>query len=851
MNNFESHKPLDMKLLLLPFLLLMSFQLKAQTWIAVPDANFQAYLTAHYPAGAFTTSGGNFFIDSEHPDIQAEGSLDLLGLNISSIEGVQAFENLLNLNCGNNLLTSLPSLPNSLINLQCYKNQLTELPVLPASLNQLSCFENEILTLPDLPSTLVSLQCAGNQLTELPELPGNLNNLFCYGNQLTELPLLPGVLTQLDCSDNPLLSIDSVPNSLTALVCGNNGLTSLPELPDFLVYLRCHSNQITSLPELPPSLFLLECGYNQLTTLPELPNSLRYLRFHENLITDLLSLPDSLTELDCSDNQLTVLPNLPESLVSLRCDENQITALPSLPDTLQILSCEYNQITCFPEFGTAIQIIQIQNNPFTCLPNYTPSMGALNYYPLCDANDPVNNPNGCVSATGILGKMFYDLTNGCATTSHILSNIPVSMYDLNTGTIQSSTSFENGNYFFTIGQGAYELTIDTANMSDGLEVTCPAGNSSQVVLAADTVVSGGDFGLVCSGFDLGVQSVIPSGWVFPGETHQLLILAGDLTAQYNMYCASGISGEVSIVVTGPGTVNFAGSPTSISGNSAIYSIADFGALNANEFLATVLTDTTALGGDSFCVSVSVSTVDSTELSNTNNTYTYCYHVVNSYDPNIKETYPEIVEPGYQDDFAYTIHFQNTGNAPAFNIRLADTLDANLDLSTFKVVNASAEFSVTLNQHTRLLTVRFPNIMLPDSTSNPEGSIGFIQYRVKPVSGLGEGTVIRNTAYIYFDFNAPIVTNTSENLFSETAGLNEFVDEVIQLYPNPSENEVFVRSENSVIEQVTLYDLKGKLVKLAVPKGKQAAIDISDLKSGIYIATVQTNQSSVTKRLIVR
>jgi hypothetical protein len=167
-----------------------------------------------------------------------------------------------------------------------------------------------------------------------------------------------------------------------------------------------------------------------------------------------------------------------------------------------------------------------------------------------------------------------------------------------------------------------------------------------------------------------------------------------------------------------------------------------------------------------------------------------------------------------------------------------------------VVNASDAFTTTLNPVTRLLTIRFPNIMLADSASNPDESIGFIQYRVKPVSGLTDGTIIKNTAYIYFDFNTPIVTNTSENLFSETAGVDELVDETIQLYPNPSDNQIFVRSENN-IEQVSLYDLNGMLMKTVSPNAKNTSINVSDLKSGIYIATVQTNQSIVTKRLIVR
>jgi uncharacterized repeat protein (TIGR01451 family) len=103
---------------------------------------------------------------------------------------------------------------------------------------------------------------------------------------------------------------------------------------------------------------------------------------------------------------------------------------------------------------------------------------------------------------------------------------------------------------------------------------------------------------------------------------------------------------------------------------------------------------------------------------------------------MKEVYPVNVVPGFDDYFTYTIHFQNTGTAPAFNIRLLDTLDANLDLETFQILNYS--HYQTANVRNNVLTFHFPNIQLPDSTSNPEGSKGYVQYRIKPKANLALG-----------------------------------------------------------------------------------------------------------------
>jgi uncharacterized repeat protein (TIGR01451 family) len=842
-----------MKTLLITILALVSVQLNAQTWVQVPDPNFQNYLTTHYPAGAFMNSGGNFYIDSDHPDVQAEDSLELSNLNLLSIEGAEAFVNLNSLNCNHNQLTELPDLPLGLKYLYCEYNQLLEIPVLPPSFLRLGCGNNQLVNLPNLPATMISLECNNNQLPSLPVLPNGLLFFECSYNTLNTLPALPTTLVAIECNSNQLTVLPELPPNLVVLYCGGNQLDSLPELPLSLEFLSCSDNWITELPALPLNLQHLICSQNPIQSLPLiLPPNLVNLMCSNNQLTELPELPSSVQILSCGANTLIELPELPGGLIRLFCSSNDLTVLPELPGSLLELQCAGNQITCFGEFPGTIEYLDIVNNPFNCLPNYIPAMdlGTL-AYPLCDINDPVTNPFGCTGATGIEGIVFADANSNCISSGQTLTYVPTSLYDSIGTLIKSSTSLANGDYYFSAVPGTYELSIDTANLTSVLHVTCPISNASTAILpASDTVVQGGDFGLVCAGYDLGIQSVVANGWVFPGEVHDLSILAGDLTAQYNMHCASGISGEVTIAVTGPGTVTFGGSPSNVSGNNAVYSIADFGATNANQFVLDVLTDTTAVSGDEFCVTVSVATNASGESDITNNLYSYCYGVVNSYDPNIKETYPETVEPGYQDEFTYTIHFQNTGSAPAFNIRLADTLDANLDLKTFKVVNASHEFTTTVNAASRLLTVSFPDIMLPDSTTHPQGSIGFIQYRVKPIPGLTNGTVIQNTAYIYFDYNAPIITNTTENVFFTDLGLGEWDAETIQLYPNPAENEFLVRAERE-IDQITLSDINGKQVVSDFPHVKTTSVDVSDLKQGVYIVTIKTNQSVITKRLIVR
>lgn len=164
-------------------------------------------------------------------------------------------------------------------------------------------------------------------------------------------------------------------------------------------------------------------------------------------------------------------------------------------------------------------------------------------------------------------------------------------------------------------------------------------------------------------------------------------------------------------------------------------------------------------------------------------------------------------PGYDDWFTYTIHFQNTGSAPAINIRLKDTLDVHLDASTFEMLGYSHPAITSISGN--VLTVTFNNIMLPDSTTDHDGSMGYFQYRIKPLPNLPLGSQIENTAYIYFDYNAPVITNTTQSNFDFFTGVKDVTNKnSFVLYPNPSDG-LYNFMDNSNIKTVDVYNTMGE------------------------------------------
>jgi uncharacterized repeat protein (TIGR01451 family) len=591
----------------------------------------------------------------------------------------------------------------------------------------------------------------------------------------------------------------------------------------------------------------LSCAYNQLTTIPALPPKLTFFYCPGNQITSIPSLPKNIKYINCSNNLLSNLPNLPNSLIALYCQNNFLSNLPILPLSIVTLFCQNNNINCFAPFNL-ITNFDISNNPFTCLPNYIPAMnaGTLNY-PLCAAG----NTNGCNLTEGIIGFTYKDNNTNCSKDAgdNALKNIPLQLYS-NTGTLLGQTySAINGVYQFPQTANTYTVAIDTIGLPFTSSCIYPGLDSTITVATLDTNIN---FALTCKpGFDVGVQSIHTNGIIFPGQPHVLNVNAGDISHWYNLNCASGTSGTLSFSVNGPVTYigPGAGALTPVvAGNVYTYNIADFGPINNNtDFQLLFQTNTTAQAGDVICVNATVTPI-SGDNNPTNNTYTFCYNVVNSYDPNIKETYPENVQPGFNDWLTYTIHFQNTGNAPAFNIRLADTLDTMLDLETFQVINYSHQNLIDLTG--RVLNVRFPNIQLPDSTSNSAGSIGFIQYRAKPKATWVSPYQIKNTAYIYFDYNAPIVTNTTLNTILIPTGVHNQTETVMNLYPNPSNGSFTIELNTKEKQSIQVFDITGNVVISQTIENGKTIIDGIHLASGIYNINIKGSNSVANKKLVI-
>ena len=187
-------------------------------------------------------------------------------------------------------------------------------------------------------------------------------------------------------------------------------------------------------------------------------------------------------------------------------------------------------------------------------------------------------------------------------------------------------------------------------------------------------------------------------------------------------------------------------------------------------------------------------------------HNYSEEIRCAYDPNDKLISPLRPEDEnytlFGDTLIYTVRFQNTGNDTAFNVVIRDTLDQNLDVGTFNIIQSShrSELSTDI-QDGRNVTFNFENILLPDSTIDFVGSQGYVTYSIQANDPVPEFTPVENTASIYFDFNPPIVTNTTINTM---VSCYPIVEQTITA--TIGEGEVYELPDGSVVDEAGVYNV---------------------------------------------
>lgn len=243
----------------------------------------------------------------------------------------------------------------------------------------------------------------------------------------------------------------------------------------------------------------------------------------------------------------------------------------------------------------------------------------------------------------------------------------------------------------------------------------------------------------------------------------------------------------------------------------------------------------------------------------------CQENRGSFDPNDKQAQPlgygaqHYIENNIP--LSYHIRFQNTGTDTAFKVKVIDTLDMHLDPSSLQLGVSSHQYTWTLKEG-RILEVVFDNIFLPDSNVNEALSHGFFKFKVNQMPNNPTGSMIHNSAAIYFDFNAPVLTNEVFHTIGKDfvsvliTGTEDVLvqDLEVKVYPNPFREQTTLEVVGGDYKKLKLkiYDITGRNVLEYISTNNQIQIQRGNLSEGVYIYQLEGGEKLLnTGKLIVR
>ncbi len=296
-------------------------------------------------------------------------------------------------------------------------------------------------------------------------------------------------------------------------------------------------------------------------------------------------------------------------------------------------------------------------------------------------------------------------------------------------------------------------------------------------------------------------------------------------------------------------------PNLVSGDTLIWTTNTLDFLETQFISVITKTDVTATLSDTVHCFATVSPILNDTFPDDNTTEMHEI-IVGSYDPNDKTcSFGNYFTPDQlanNEELQYVIRFQNTGNFQADFVHIKDTLSNYFDLSTFRIISSSHLLYFTLSG-AGIVDFYFDNIFLPPSSLDELNSHGYVKYGVRCKESVVLGNAMVNTAYIYFDFNTAIITNTTTTLvaypviFVTQIPANFIQYNTILVYPNPAINELNIdlRGINKVDMQLLVFDVTGNAVKNEKMSNTALNnINISNLSSGIYFGNVLSNHQKI-------
>ena len=519
-------------------------------------------------------------------------------------------------------------------------------------------------------------------------------------------------------------------------------------------------------------------------------------------------------------------------------------------------------------------------NPYTVLWNNGATTNFINNIGSGWYGVTVTNASGCTYTNSyyvpmnpicfvrIAGYVYnVSLSNTC--NANGAAAVPFAMVRLQPG---GQIGFTNAFGYYEFGNLAPgNYSVEFVNNSGNFSVLCPTGNSIAVNNTMSGTLYGSNNFFITSplsqdlSINLSHYSTVTPGFGYWTTLHFCnngqMPMSGTIVYNYDndidFDAIWSMSSTGSPVFTGHNaasnqlTFNF----SNLQPGQCGYIYVDFNT-PVSLPLGTIVTNT---------VTINPVSNDATPANNTDTDITTC---VGSWDPNEKLAYP--VRSGderaggniYTSDeiIEYTIHFQNLGTAPARRVVISDELDANLLIETIRDVRMSHNGVLTIENGNELVFT-FDNIMLPAASFDYHGSNGYVKFTINRQAGLPVGTQINNDAAIYFDFNAPVITNLNTLTISEVTSVSSIESNIgnSTVFPNPFQTKLTLSYELAKESEMTieLFDAMGTRIRniqsaLLEMSGTQThEINVEELAPAVYFLSISSGADRKIFKVVKR
>ena len=773
-----------MKTFYLSILLLCFFKTSSSQNVNILDVNFKNALVNHDP---LIDINGDGEIQVSEAELVTE--INVSSTSISSIQGLEAFVNLIELELSNfsyyNNDLVIENLPNLFsLSLSSFSASSVSLNNLP-SLNEVNisnngyesfnaigfnnCSNVETLILAD------TFYLSNLNLSNLI----NLRTFHAYGFNSQALGI-----TQLDLSGN--VNLEEI--SLTATLITDLDFSNQPNLQTIGIYWQ--------------SLNSINLTNNQ------------------NLNSITLDI-GGLNTLDLSQNpNIDHLEFQPAHIEYLNLKNGTV------PSYFSISSSSNIDYICVDEE----ELSQLQNflmsNPNTVVNSYCSFTPGGEYYTIEGESRVDANTNGCDVGDNFYPNIKLELTDGT-----------------NNGTYLADTS---GSYSVPVSEGMHTMTPVLENPN--YFTVSPTSSTITFPDAGGSYIQ--DFCLSPNGIHNDVEVVIvPTSGAVPGFDSYYTIL-------YRNKGNTELSGTVSLDFEDDYMDFLSSAPTETTSSigNLQWSYSNLQPFETREievvFNLNTPTDITfpLNDGDVLDFDISIDPIVNDETIS-DNTFSLKEIVVNSYDPNdVTCLEGVVILPEHVGEYVhYRIRFENLGTANATNIVVKDVIDTTkFDVSSLIPLHASHNYTTRIRED-NIVEFIFEGINLPFDDANNDG---YVVFKIKTLETLQLGDTFTNQAEIYFDFNFPVITNMYSTSVQENLGINDFEKSDVVLFPNPVNNQLYVKSKLN-IDTIKIFDINGRLIqnKKMIYSNDEIELSVSELKSGIYFLEVYSNKQKEVLRFV--